>query len=169
MTRLLTHSCFVPSKESQERSVNVTNISLGFPRELIMGLRHQEGNESIGWIRGGTAWKILDMESFSSNVLPLFTGGRTRDHFNQFIHLLLVWGFKLDEGAAFSNPLFQRDNSDLLAKMEPNRMCPLEYQPANHDSSQEQVEAHRCFLREHAMGFFHDLSLIHISEPTRPY
>lgn len=87
-------------------------------------LGNRQGEESIGWTLGGTAFVIRDKQSFTSTWLPRFFA---QAKFSSFTRKLYRWGFRKinpsvvgSDSASiivFGNEYFQRDNTTLLPHM----------------------------------------------------
>lgn len=95
-----------------------------FPHRLFLALESAAFCGSISWTTSGDSWRILNLDSFFANVLPVFTGGSSMVHFNRFVGLLNIWGFQqIQHGpnaSAFHNPFFLRGRHSLLKQLVPS-------------------------------------------------
>lgn len=86
-----------------------------FP-EKVYQLLQNESQEVVRWLSHGLAFKIIDPERFSSEILPKYF---RHDKSSSFQRQLNLYGFRkitkgVDMGATF-HPSFQRDNRELLS------------------------------------------------------
>lgn len=99
-------------------------IHLSLPEKLQVILTNQDFEQIITWMPHGRAWRIRDLDRFTSLILPVYfdlpgnTGG-----LSTFLRLLKVWGFRqITEGAditAYYHELFLR-GTDLHRLMRPS-------------------------------------------------
>ena len=94
-------------------------IEIIFPRRLFDILEESHHEDIIQWIPNGKAFRILDKERFTKELLPFYF---KKTQYASFARKLSRWKFaRISRGAfvgAFYNEFFQRDYKDLTNLME---------------------------------------------------